>query len=111
MMLFTIIVIVLSLLSLIVINTENGIVRDCELPFLVPKSSLLVTLLSQLQMKFVGIREIVSKNLKNMIVRFKLQFRNNLNIVDCRLNFLGNGKQRDGPFLGNEVGAIKVSIS
>ena len=106
MMLFAVIAIIAIVLFLprlvqknsIVINTENGIVRNCELPFLVPKSNLLV-IFSQLQSKFVGMKQIVSKKSKNICVRFKLGLRNNLNEVAYRFNFLGNGRRRDGPFL------------
>jgi len=95
----------------IVINTRNGIARDCELPFVVPILGLLS--FSQLQMKFVGIRKIVSKNLKKMMIRLKLQFRirNNLNEISYKL-YLGNGiKRRGGPFLGERLGAMEVSVS
>jgi len=93
----------------IVINTRDGIVRECTLPFLVPTLGLLN--LPQLQMQFAGAREIISKKLEIMMVRFKSQFRNNLKKVTNKLYFLGNGKQRDGPFLGNEVGAMVAGAS
>jgi len=95
----------------IVINNRNVIARDCELPFVLPILGLLS--FSQLQMKFVGIRKIVSKNLKKMMIRLKLQFRirNNLNEISYKL-YLGNGiKRRDGPFLGERLGAMEVSVS
>ena len=117
-MLFAVIAIIAIVLFLprvveknsIVINTEDGLVRDCQLPFLVPRFDLLS--FSQLQMKLIGINEIISKNLmQNIIPRF-MQFRNNLNKVAYRLYFLGNDiKRRDGPFLGERLGAMEVSIS
>jgi hypothetical protein len=93
----------------IVINTRDGIVRECTLPFLVPTLALLS--FSQRQMKFVGIKEIVSKRFKAYKEGVKLVFRNNLEKVSYKLYFLGNGKQRDGPFLGNEVGTIAAGAS
>lgn len=90
-----------------IVNTRNGIIRECEAPFLVPRTSLFS--FSQLQMKFVGMKQIVSKNLKITMIRLKLQFRNNLNEVRYKLYLLGNGiKKRAGPFLGERFGVMEA---
>ena len=102
MMLFAIIAIIAIVLFLprlvqknsIVINTRDGIIRECDLLSLVPRESLF-----SFFQKFVEMKEIISKKSKNMIVRSKLELRNNLDKVCCKLYLLGNGKQRDGPFL------------
>ncbi len=51
--------------------------------------------------KYVG-KMIISKNLMKYILQRFDSLRNNLNEVAYRLNFLGNDKSRDGPFLGNK---------
>ena len=83
------------------VNTRNGLTRECEAPFLVPRVSLFS--FPQFQMKLVGMKQIVSKKFIEHKERLKLALGNNLNGVDYRLNFLGNGiKKRADPFLGNK---------
>jgi len=90
-----------------VINSRDGIVRECTLPFLVPRLGLLS--LSQLQIKFTGMREIISTRLMKSKERWRLQFRNNLDEIKYKLYLLGNGiKRRDGPFLGERFGVVEA---
>jgi len=87
----------------IVINTKNGLVRECDVPFLVPR----IDLLSFFQMKLVGIYENISKRFDDAIARFKLQFRDKVSYKLCVLRKV----RCRGPFLGMRFGAIEASIS
>lgn len=90
----------------IVINTGDGLVRECDAPFLMPRLDWLIFF--QPQIKYVG-KMIISKNLmKNMMRRF-MQFRNNLNKVAYKSYLLENSiKKRDGPFIGERFGLMEA---